>query len=381
MTNSLVDRAKAILQRPISGPIGLDYDGISLRFVQIDRRASALTLRSAARLNVGPDLNEFLDSGPKAKRQIRDMLQRSGFRGNRIVTHAPSEDLRLMVLSYQLDAGASEPGVIVELARERMRSDLADYVIDYVPTRTSGDQQGERSALVALIPEETIVRHLERLERIGLAPEAIEIAPVAIRRLVVDLAERATHRTVLVLRFRPNCTQLTMLSGRRLLLYREVETGLDDIYDKVAKVLDCEGDVAAQLMSSYGVGALQELGLESSELSFEDPEGENPDLDGITGTLRETIRPALRPVIEQTHKAISYASFQTRGMSLDQIYLLEDAASCPGLDGLLSEMLQLPVKPLYPSEIVDSTASSHWRDGGQEFSVALGMAMREVGDA
>ena len=378
MTYSLMNRAQDFFRRSSAGPIGLDYDGMNLRFVQLDRRGTALSLRSAAKLRIGPDLPGFLDSGPDARRSIRNFLTKSGFSGHRIVTHAPSENLRLMVLSYKLEDEASEPRVIVELARERMRSDLADFVIDYVPTRTSGDQQGERSALVAVIPEESIVQHLERLERIGLDALAIEIAPVAIRRLVVDLAERGAHQTVLVLRFRPNCTQLTMLSGRRLLLYREVETGLDEIYDKVSKVLECDGEVAAQLLTSYGVGAMQDLGPVESDFTFEDPDVESPDLEGITGTLRETIRPGLRPVIEQTHKAISYAAFQTRGMSLDQIYLLEDAVSCPGLDGLLSEMLQLPVQSLYPSEAVDASGEARWQGGGQEFSVALGMAMRRL---
>jgi Tfp pilus assembly PilM family ATPase len=55
-------------------------------------------------------------------------------------------------------------------------------------------------------------------------------------------------------------------------------------------------------------------------------------------------------------------------------------SSCPGLAGLLSEMLQIPVQPFEPLGAV--AGSRRRRDVGSEqaYAVALGMALRSLAD-
>jgi Tfp pilus assembly PilM family ATPase len=361
-----------------TGPIGLDFEVGRLHLAQLEIRRDSYHLRAARSLRHDVDLETLLDSRSELRRLVVDTLRRGEFKGRRIVTAAPSADLRLMVLNYRLEAGRSDAEQIIGLARERMRDDLSEHVVDYVPIRTSGDQQGERSALVAITPEEPVIRHLERLRRAGLVVEALEIAPVSIRRLVAALGQTSAQDIVLIIRIRPEATELTLLSGRRLLLYREVDIGYSAILAEVSKALDCDDETARDLLASYGVGDLAPVEEEIFGFGSEDPDSAGAG--DIVATLRSTVRPSLRGIVEQAHKAVSYAAFQTRGMSLEKVYLLEGATPCPGLDGLLAEMLQLPVEPFPLAGALVGVQSNQAALRDQRYAVALGMSLRGIAD-
>lgn len=346
-----------------ANPIGLDHSGDALRFAQFQGQGSALWLRGMHRLRIGDDLQGYLEADPRANRRaIRRVLSEAGLRGHQVTTHAPTRDLRTMILTYSAEDPASEPMRILELARERMRSDLSDYVVDYISTRSANDSSHERSALVAALPEESAIRHIEGLRSVGLEVAGLEIAPAAIRRLVVQRIHGSEAETVLVLRVRHDTTQLMMLSGRRFLLFREVEVGRSAFDAAVAKSIECEADVASQLLSSYG------FDRDASPLA----EGEEAG-PGIGEALRDSVRPVLRPIVEQIHKAISYTTFELRGVEIDRIFLLEEVSRVPGLDALLAEQLQLPVERFTPR-----FGPTGAEAGGNvsDFAMAFGLGLR-----
>lgn len=368
------------------GPIGVDFESNRIHLVQLERSPMGTALRAASSMRLPAD-ETALEAEPRALRRILN----AGFRGHRfkgrhVVTHAPPTDLRLMVLNYNLEQGRSEPAQIMDLARERMRDELTEHVVDFVPIRTSGDKTGERSALVAVAPEGPVIQHLERLERAGLRVDAIEIAPVAIRRLFTHISGQGANEITLVLRLRREGSELTLLSGQRLLLYRQIEVGLDDVVMEVARALDADEETAAALLTSYGVDGPKPDDLarvaDPTSPSSDTPFAEvDPDeTEGIVSTLRDTIRPSLRGIVEQAHKAVSYATFQTRGMSIEKVYLLEGAQACPGLDGLLAEMLELPVQCFEPSDALDAMAPAGRQPLGQRYALALGFALRGLCD-
>ncbi len=360
------------------GPIGIDFLGDRVYAVQLEGGDSPVELREVRSVRSDCAPETLVGSRSKLRSVLDELFRRSRFKGRRVVTRVLSEDLRLMVLSYKLDSAMSESEQIMGLSRERMRDDLSGHVVDFVPIRTSGDQQGDRSALVAVAPEEPVIQQLEGMRRAGLQVAALEIAPVAIWRVFATLVNRPTLDVALVVQLGRDSTQLTLLSGRRMLLYRDVEIGFSAVVDGVAKALDCDAEAARDLLASYGVGNV--LDADHDELEFG---GSMPGVGGpgdIVSTLRETVRPALRGIVEQAHKAVSYAAFQTRGMTLDTVYLMAGASPCPGLAGLLSEMLQIPVQTFEPLAALPGgrrvTDGSH----EQSYAAALGMALRGMSD-
>jgi Tfp pilus assembly PilM family ATPase len=238
--------------------------------------------------------------------------------------------------------------------------------------------------LVAATPEEPVLERLECLRRAGLEVEAMEIAPMAVRRLVAGFAsdpiDLQSGDIALVLRMRGASTELTLLSGQRLLLYREIGIGTDAIVQAVAKGLDSELEAARDLLALYGVGLGAGLPGPSDSFGSSDEIRLPGDAEEVCGTLREIVRPSLRALVEQAHKAISYAAFQTRGTSIDKVYLLEGGASCPGFESLLAEMLHLPVEFLRPLGRFETRAAPVSVVNEARIAVALGFSMRGLVD-
>ncbi len=362
--------------------IGVDFGEDRVHWVQVERKGEAVRLRDACSIKHGGDLEALLSSRTDLKTLVGEMQGHGRFKGRKIVTQAPSEHLRLMVLNYSSDQAKTQPRQILDLARERMGSDLLEHVVDFVQIRTSGDQQGDRSALVAVSLEEPIIEHLERLRGAGLEVTALEIAPVAICRLVANTIIQGDRieksRIALVLRIGKTSSELTLLSGRRLLLYREIEIGMEMLIDALTKGLDCDVDAAQDLIVSYGVGG--HAMDDSRALEFAATTDELSSMDDIAATIREILRPSLRILVEQAHKAISYAAFQTRGMSIDKIFLMQGMRACPGLDGLLAEMLQLPVEQFKPFDKIVEAERVVSSGSDQRLGVALGFALRGMID-
>lgn len=372
------------LQPSVAPPIGVDFAPDAVHWVQLDRFDPEPRLRDAASIRHGGDLGALLASPTDLKRHVQEVMQRGKFRGRKVVTQAPSDFLRLMVLNYSVQSDHSEPEQIMSLARERMRDDLDSHVVDFVPIRTSGDRQGDRSALVAVIPEEPVIEHLDRLHSAGLEVAALEIEPVSVRRLISNLAGPRSLSSNdqdlnLVLRFHRKNTALTLLSGRRLLLYREIEYGSEDLATAVSKGLDCELDAASDLISSFGVGGAPSSAPVAG--AKPDSSGElDEESESIRGTLRDLLRPSLRTVIEQTHKAISYAAFQTRGSSLERVLLMEGVLHCPGLELLLADMLQIPVETFRPLSALNAQQPSAHLPSDARLATAFGFSMRGIDD-
>jgi type IV pilus assembly protein PilM len=362
-----------------AGSIGLEIEDEQIRIAQLEKKQGVVSIRDVSSLKLPSPAEEILADPNDSRRIFNEAFGRGRFKGHRVVTHVPSALLRLMVLNYTADTKASESSQILDLAQERIRGNLDDYVIDYVPIRTSGERTGERSALVAVAPEEPVIEHLERLRRAGLVVEALEIAPVSVRRLVAHLPSQASS-IVLLIRFQRSATELTVLSGKRLLLFREVEGGYGSILSAAAKAMECDESTASDLLQSYGVGDMTDSERIEPRLDPEAAQELAQATDGIVTTLRETVRPALRQVVDQAHKAVSYAAFQTRGQSLDKVYVLDGDQTCAGLEELLSEMLQLPVELLDPAECLDSAPELTGRARVRESAVAIGMALRGFDD-
>ena len=128
---------------------------------------------------------------------------------------------------------------------------------------------------------------------------------MAIRRLVIRLALRDFGEDVMILHFGRDKSHLTVLWGRRLILYREIEFGENRAIEQVAKSLELPLDSAAALLLEFGVF----------------PETASPYLDRASVEISETVMEILTPgfanIAEQIGNALIYTASRTRGESVE----------------------------------------------------------------
>ena len=125
--------------------------------------------------------------------------------------------MRILSVTYQVKPNETDDHAIAKLMQERIGDDLGQFVIDYVPVRTES-RDGDRLALVLLSEQRIVMAYLELLDKAGLDVVAMEVSPVAVRRLVSTLiAAGDAPQNVLVINTGEHKSYLTMVSGQRLL--------------------------------------------------------------------------------------------------------------------------------------------------------------------
>ena len=218
---------------------------------------------------------------------------------------------------------------MVDAARERLGERLEDWVIDFLPVRTRAEAEGERAALLAASRREDVVAYLELLRAAGLEVAALDIGPASVARVVTATRDGSVDDNVLTVNFGEDGSFLTVFSGRRLILDREVSLGQRALLETVARGLDVSASEADELLQRYGL--LPQLSAP--------PGGEPAE---VSATVTEILRPRLLELRDEIAKAALYAASQTRGGSIAQVLLLGAAARWPRLDALLGSVLKLP---------------------------------------
>ncbi len=353
------------------GPIGFDLAADQLHMVQMEAERESLRVHASISRPYPVDREAILRAPADLKALVAGAMRSQPFCGKKVVTVVPGDQVKLMVLSYELGPRDSEPELILALVEERIQESLDEWVVDYLPVRPSHEKQSELSALIAIVREEVVIQYLELLRRAGLEVEALEISPVAIRRLVTRLAVRDLEEDVMILHFGREKSHLTVLWGRRLILYREIEFGLDRAIEQVAKSPDLPVGPAASLLAEYGVY----------------PDGPYAGLDRASAEIAETaleiLTPGFAAVAEQIENALVYTASRTRGASVDLIYLVGTVARWPGVDRLVNSLSSIPVRILDPLQAVTGRQGpSAVAQGGAASGIALAtsLALRGFGD-
>lgn len=353
------------------GPIGFELSREKMHLVQLERSEEGrISLRAHASVPL-PCQREALMDSPRA---LRKLLARAyaadHFKGRQAVLAMPPGHFRTMPLSYQITSGQSEESVIGQLMAERLDGPLSDYVIDYLPVRTRA-REGERLALVAVSPRADVLAYLELARLAGLQVDALEIGPVAIRRLVSALSSGNESEVVLVLNAGTTASYLTVIAGRRLLLDQELRFGETALIERVATALDMPEPRARELVLRTGI---------------EPPaRGAVPD-DGSAGareTLREILRPELVRLVEEIERACLFVASETRGANVSRVYLLGSIARWPGADLALSELARVSIETMpNPLTLLGGNSRPINSDViAPELAVATGLALRGLAES
>lgn len=335
------------------GSIGLDFAPDQLHVVQLakDDDDNVRTV-AAASYEYPCSRDQCVASRDILNRFLRMCLKRSGAQGVKVHTVMPGETVRTFPVSFNIEGGRTEDQALLAILDERLEGPLDSYVIDYMPLRAESEDRS-RLAVVVVVGREDVIEFLERLRSCGLDVQALEVQASALRRLTTEFSGTA-HRNLMLLNFGESKSDLTLISGRRMLFNQELGFGEDRLLDELAKALSIEPDEARTTIHRYGLVAAT------------DNEGE------ISQTLREIVRPCFRVLVEQLNRALIFAAAEDRGNTVDEIYVAGSIAGWKGTAEMLDEMLNIPVA-MIPNPL--KRKDDQWRP---ELAVALGLAMRDL---
>ncbi|MCP4407749.1 MAG: pilus assembly protein PilM [Gammaproteobacteria bacterium] len=353
------------------GSIGLEFAREQLHMVQLQKLPGGqIRVHASASLSY-PDEREVLLASPTKLRSIlRRQLKSAHFHDTRVVAALPVPEVRIMSVAYQVNATQNNEQAILKQLSGRIEGGLADKVIDYLPVRDSAKDE-ERLAVVAVAKRDRVVAHLEMLRLAGLRVEALEIGPVAIKRLVTAFCEQGKYHNVLAINFGHHTSYLTMISGRRLLFDQQLDFGEKSLLQEVSMALDMDTESARELVYRYGLSPLY---------SQQQREGSAIDDKDVIDTLSEIVKPSLLALVDEIKRALIYAASETRGETVKKVYLLGSIARWNGVDKILNDLLDIPVanikdplSALAQGQILEYESHNAL---APEVAVATGLALR-----
>lgn len=364
----------SLFSKPQSGPIGLDIRTHSLNMVQVvvDGKSEKPVVHVAVSLPLPCSSAELLASPALFKKTVSSALKSYPFIGKRCVTTLPANKVRLKHLSFEQQPKQDEMQAILPRLRELLGDKLETSVIDYIPIRPEHEMQVSRSAIVAITARSDMNTYLDLLASCGVDVDAIEVGPLAIRRLIAAMNPDDQHTKIMAMNVGRKKSYLTVIWGRRILLDREIAFGLETMVDAVASELNITKQAASDLLDKYGF----ELSADQQSVAVEH------DQQDMVRMLNDIVMPIFTTLSGRIRDVLLYTASETRGGGIDAIYLLGSITHWQGIDARLQQILSVPVQvidPLYGFESKTSPIIPDLQhDEMSGIAVATGMALRGV---
>jgi type IV pilus assembly protein PilM len=376
--NAVLQQAKGALQQALdsmrpklslarSYPIGLHLGDERLNVAQMQQTPSGIAFRAVASAGIGCGRDELLADPRRFKQAVKRVWAEHPFSGKDVVACMPHDQLKVFTVTYATAEGQSDAEAVVREIKERVKGNPEDLVVDFVPVRQAEYDDPVREAMVAVAAREHVTAYLDLLFDAGLTVSALDIGPMALRRVVpwANKGERGEMRNVLLVNVGSGCSYLTVVWGRRLMLDRAVEFSEHRLLSRLKTMLDLPEPTAKRLLVEHGFAA-------------------GPPAEGaveFSAALKEVLRGDFLALKAEVNKTLIYAASKTRGETVDRIFLVGSAARYRGIAELMSQELSKPVDLLDPLEIFPHRLT---QDGlaalwpHSDVAVATGLALRGV---
>jgi Tfp pilus assembly PilM family ATPase len=176
-------------------------------------------------------------------------------------------------------------------------------------------------------------------------------------------------QNVLVVNTGATKTQLTMVSGQRLLFEQQVDFGEDPLFAQISMALDAPPDVTREIVFRRGVHPTAEA--TAAPGGIDDTQSSN--------MILTIVRPQFSNLVAEIRRAVLFASSETRGGDVGRVYLMGSIAKWPGAADLLESLAEMPVS--IPGPAVSSGVPGSRSEPLPELVIPSGLALRGFADA
>jgi len=359
--------------------IGFDLGLEKFNMVQISYHKGQPLIHAAASDYHDINLEDLMENLDPLKALIKKSYKNRKFTCRKVVTSVPSLFLLILFLNYQLGKNENDAEALITALKRRIKVDLNDYVIDYLPIKPDAIERNERMALVAMAKLEFVEQYLDFLGDCGFEVVAMEIGPVAIKRLINTLTVAGNPQKVMTLNFGTQISFLTVIWNNELLFDRKLDFGMSTIIDVVAKGFDVKSNVALELLHKFGLDVEQALVKTDDNFNLDVDDNDNDA--SIKNAIYDIVHPAFVNLAAEIRDIMVYIASETRGGAVEQIYLMGSLARLAGIDQVVDKLISTPVKilnPFYGIEVEDVSNTLYDLGPVTGVAVATGLALREL---
>jgi len=359
-----------MIQTRKDSPIGVDLGPNSVKLVQFRSRGPNRSLLAAAWLNLPFPNNGQTDTERRTFVQsLRKLLSARKFGSRDAVITLPPDDVDVRPLTLPIDERDTADKVRIE-AKSYLGYDPADAVLSHVvlgEAKSAGERHLE--VLAASVPRSKVIHAIELLSQAGLFVQAVDIAPLALCR-VLEASPHESGHPIAAVDIGARSTCAVILDNNLLRMARPIDMGSDALTDAIHKGLEISRDEAEILKRKHGAAPPADTpGQDAPQPS---------EFTDIARILHDILREPLYRLAGELQKLFRYFAAQNQGRSVERVLLVGGGSSLPNLDRVLASRLATRVElPAPLSQITGRNAEL--KDGSEgAFAVAAGLALREA---
>jgi type IV pilus assembly protein PilM len=363
--HQLLDRFSPPRARGVNYPIGLHFGAERLSLAQMRPSASGIGLRAVASIDLGCKWDLLITQPRRLKQVLKRLWAEHRFNGTDVVACMPQEHLKVFSVDYTATDGQADAEAVAWEVKERLHGNVDGMVVDFVPVRQASSEERPREAVVAAAAREHVTSYLDLLLAAGLNVKALDIGPMALRRVVPWAGKAAgmEMQNALLINVGSACTHLMVVWGRRLMLERAIDFSEQRLVSRIKTLFDLSEHSARRLLVEHGfIASVNGFGITQ-----------------LHAVLKEVLRSELLRLKAEVSKTLTYAASKLRGNTVEKAFLVGAIARYPGVAEFMNEVLGRPLELLnpfaiFPHSLAEKDVAELWSHSG--VAVAIGLALR-----
>jgi len=329
----------------------------------------------AAQLTIGRDriTGMSLIPRPQAESEIcredalalREVLERQGFKGNRIILAAPEKAVLPAALELPTKVSGAPIDQIIRLELSRLHNLAPDsFEMAYWDLKAANSSKPVTHTLAVACPHEAANALLDVFEDVGFHVSALDVRGAAAVRACEPQVLPAPQVTA-ILDVGWQSASLLFVCDQSLLYERPLDTPpIVELAAKLAEVFGISQEAASRILGTIGPSAREPTEQFDRET-----------LEAITKHLRTHFD----KLVDGLKVPLSYAKHQFPGDGVKRMLLIGGGAVVPDLASYFETRLGFEVKRADPAGLIDSPAELLAKASNPTMTVAVGLAKFEEG--
>ena len=364
------------LSRNRHWPIALDVGSDSVKMLQLRRVGHIVSVNASARWQFPREAaNDPVGRRQLAVPAVRELLRAGAFKGRRVISGLSCDQMTIKNVRLPHMPEHEMAEAVKWEAKERFDFDPSRDQIAFLNAGQVRSGNETRDELVLLIVQhETVNKHLEMLEAMGLEPDHIDGEPLALFR-VYDrwLRRRADEQSVSVLAdIGRSAARMVVARGRDIVFIKSIDIGGRRLTEAVAKQLGLEIHEADELRQR-----LMREHAEKTRQAAAEGQGELP----IDWTIHDAIRGEVEALAREISLCLRYCAVTFRGLRPDKIVVTGGEAYDPAVVKLLNEHMHVECsvgQPLRGIDVSTVDLGADRRASLAEWTTCTGLAIRDI---
>ncbi len=361
-------------------PIGLDIGARSVKMLQFRGVGDKLAVAA----NGLYELPRAMPDDPAARQEVYakavgQLLDNAPFHGRRVVTAISSAEITFKNLRLPQMPPSERAEAVRWEAMDRLGLKPGEAHIEFIDAGEVSHGDDVRDELIIMaVPDTVLQNHMTMLTDLGLRPVAIETEPTALCRTFARLRRREDDQDQVraVIDVGLVSSKVMILRGNRVVFYKPVQIGGQDLNQAVAKSLDLSLQDASAMRTKVARGGDE---TEQDNQLFGSTRREN-----VQRAVLEATRPIVAELANEAGLCLRYYSVTFRGARPASIGLVGGEAYDPQLASVIGEHLEIeaaPVAPLGGIDLTPSQVTIERRGTQSEWALVTGLALRSLPSA